>query len=151
MDHPTETTLRFLKEGTLIAMIRRTGNPSTGWMGFSKPPYTQWRFQTSNKSFGGPNLMPLSDGVWLAGSRGYGNKTATMDLWWLDVKTGQFQDLVSLPSGGDTSYPGFVLDEKQNRVQVSYYSSHEGKAAIYLANLRLDALLENWRSLQRSP
>jgi hypothetical protein len=45
-----------------------------------------------------------------------------------------------LPSGGDNSYPGFVIDRAQRLVYVSYYSSHEGKAAIYLATLRLDAL-----------
>ena len=35
---------------------------------------------------------------------------------------------------------------KQNRVLMSYYSSHEGKAAIYLATLRLDALEEAARN-----
>ena len=140
VDHPTETTLRFLEDDTMIAMIRRTGKPATGWIGTAKPPYTAWRFQTSNKAFGGPNLTALPGGAWLAGSRGYGNKTSTQ-LWGLDLKTATFQDILTLPSGGDTSYPGLVVDEPQNRVLVSYYSSHEGKAAIYLATLRLDALL----------
>ena len=145
VDHPTETTLQFLEDDTLLAMIRRTGDPSHGWIGKAKPPYAQWSFQTSNKSFGGPNLVRLRYGAWLAGSRGYGTKAATMDLWWLDETTGQFRDILTLPSRGDTSYPGFVIDEAQNRVLVSYYSSHEGKSAIYLATLRLDALLENWK------
>jgi hypothetical protein len=48
--------------------------------------------------------------------------------------------LVTFPSGGDNSYPGFVVDQEKGRLHVSYYSSHEGKAAIYLATLRLDAL-----------
>jgi hypothetical protein len=47
-----------------------------------------------------------------------------------------------LPSGGDNSYPGFVLTSP-DRALVSYYSSHErdpsGKTitAIYLAQLEL--------------
>ena len=85
--------------------------------------------------------FPLPDGSWLAGSRGYDRK-ATTDLWWLDPETGKFTDLVMLPSGGDTSYPGFVVDTQNQRVLVSYYSSHEGKAAIYLAILRLDVFGE---------
>ncbi len=47
---------------------------------------------------------------------------------------------MTLPSGGDNSYPGFVVDAGKRTAYVSYYSSHEGKAAIYLATLRLDAL-----------
>jgi len=139
VDHPTETTLRFLGDKSMMAMTRRTGSSPEGWIGTSKPPYTKWNFTKSNKRFGGPNLIRLPDGSWLAGSRGYGKRTTT-DLWWLDLETAQFRDLLTLPSGGDTSYPGFVVDEERNRLLVSYYSSHEGKAAIYLATLRLDVL-----------
>jgi hypothetical protein len=43
---------------------------------------------------------------------------------------------LQLPSGGDTSYPGLVWHD--DFLWVSYYSSHEGKAKIYLAKLRLE-------------
>ncbi len=43
----------------------------------------------------------------------------------------RFRRLLELPSGGDTSYPGFLL--KDHTLWVSYYSSHQGKTAIYLA------------------
>jgi len=137
---PTETTLRFLDDQTMIAMVRRAGADSIGWIGTAKPPYSDWSFQPSNRRFGGPNFVQLPNGSWLAGSRGYGGKEATTALWKFDPEAAKFTDLVTLPSGGDTSYPGFVIDEEHNRVLVSYYSSHEGKAAIYLATLRLDLL-----------
>ena len=140
VDHPTETTLRFLENDTMLAMIRRTGTSPNGWIGISKPPYEKWDFEVSNKRFGGPNLIELPNGAWLAGSRGYEGKNPRTELWWFDLKTKKFREILSLPSGGDTSYSGFVIDEEQNRVWVSYYSSHEGKAAIYLATLRLNAL-----------
>jgi hypothetical protein len=140
VDHPSETTLRFLDDGTMLAMIRRVGPSPEGWIGTAQLPYTQWQFLTSNKRFGGPNVIQLPGGGWLAGSRGY-ERGRTTELWRLDLASGQFEDLLSLPSGGDTSYPGFVVDEDQNRLLVSYYSSHEGKAAIYLATLRLDELV----------
>ncbi len=143
VDHPTETTLRFLDDGTMIAMIRRTGKSPQGWIGTAEAPFTKWKFTTSNKRFGGPNLIELPGGHWLAGSRDYGRQPTTA-LWGFDLETKKFHDLLTLPSGGDTSYPGFVIDEKQNRVFVSYYSSHEGKAAIYLGILRLDALISNF-------
>ena len=83
--------------------------------------------------------MQLPSGAWLAGSREYEPSSHTA-LWWLDPATAKFTDVVTFPSSGDNSYPGLVVDAKQNRVLVSYYSSHEGKASIYLATLRLDAL-----------
>jgi hypothetical protein len=39
-----------------------------------------------------------------------------------------------LPSGGDCSYPGLAFFG--GRLWVSYYSSHEGRTAIYLAIVR---------------
>ncbi|HCM25626.1 MAG TPA: exo-alpha-sialidase [Treponema sp.] len=42
---------------------------------------------------------------------------------------------LELPSDGDCSYPGLVWF--QDTLWVSYYSSHEGKASIYLASVAL--------------
>ena len=39
--------------------------------------------------------------------------------------------------GGDTSYPGMVWHD--GLLWLSYYSSHEGKTAIYLARVKLPA------------
>ncbi len=136
-----ETTLRFAEDDTMIAMIRRDAKSgdSIGYLGTSKPPYSTWELKPSNKRFGGPNFVQIPDGKWLAGSRGY-EKAVSTQLWWLDPESAQAQEIVTLPSGGDTSYPGFYIDEQSGRVLMSYYSSHEGKSAIYLATLRLEAL-----------
>ena len=42
--------------------------------------------------------------------------------------------MLTFPSGGDTSYPGLVWHD--GRLWMSYYSSHEGKSAIYLAQIQ---------------
>jgi len=44
--------------------------------------------------------------------------------------------LLTLPSGGDTSYAGMVWHE--GLLWVTYYSSHEEKTCIYLAKVKLD-------------
>jgi hypothetical protein len=46
-----------------------------------------------------------------------------------------YSPVLTLPSGGDTSYPGLVFYD--DLLWVSYYSSHEGKASIYLAKIKL--------------
>jgi hypothetical protein len=139
--HPSETTLRFLHDGRMLALIRRSGPaPSVGWLGLSKPPFTDWQYRELNLPLGGPNLVQLPNGRWLAATRGPGEK---MRLGLLDVDKAQFTTLIDLPSSGDCSYAGLVVEPDKNRVLVSYYSSHEAKSAIYLATLRLDAL-EGW-------
>ncbi|MCF6285976.1 MAG: exo-alpha-sialidase, partial [Candidatus Hydrogenedentes bacterium] len=41
--------------------------------------------------------------------------------------------VLTLPSGGDTSYPGFVWHD--DVLWMTYYSSHEEKTSIYLAKI----------------
>lgn len=134
---PSETTLRFDEDGTMWAMTRRSGNPSFGHIGRAEPPYTDWQYTPTDKSFGGPNFISLGKGKHLAGSRD--NKRTA--LWGLNLADAKIQHLITLPSGGDNSYTGFAVNPQDRLVFVSYYSSHEGKAAIYLVTLRLDELL----------
>jgi len=140
VDAPSETTLRFAPDETMVAMIRRTGREPLGKIGFARPPYSEWRFVACDHAFGGPNLIQLPGGAWLAGSRAYDVKPHRTQLWACDLERGTFKELLTLPSDGDNSYPGFVVDAPARRLYVSYYSSHEGKASIYLATLRLDVV-----------
>ena len=41
VDGPSETTLRFLPDGTLAAMIRCESKPQIGRIGLAKSPYTE--------------------------------------------------------------------------------------------------------------
>ena len=47
----------------------------------------------------------------------------------------EYEPQLVLPSGGDSSYPGFAFYE--NLLWTLYYSSHEGKTAIYLAKIQV--------------
>jgi len=135
---PNETTLRFLPGGELVALIRREGGDRCGFIGTSSPPYRDWSWAKLAVRLGGPNFIHLPGGHLLMGTRGgHQNRQWNTSLFWID--TGGAEELLfALPSGGDTSYPGFVLED--GKILVSYYSSHEGKTAIYLATLRLEAL-----------
>jgi hypothetical protein len=144
--HPSETTLRFLDDGRMLALIRRSGPaPSFGWLGVSKPPFTEWEYRELDLPLGGPNMVRLPGGRWLAATRGQGRK---MLLALLDVETAGVTPLIELPSDGDCSYAGLVVEPDKKRVLVSYYSTHEEKTSIYLATLRLDAI-EAWSAPAR--
>jgi len=132
--HPNETTLRFLPDGELIAMVRREGGTKNGWIGVSQPPYRTWRWHETAHRFGGPNFIILPDGTMWAGSRAYSpERKATTVL----ARFGRelYEPVLPLPSGGDNSYPGFVWES--GILWMSYYSSHEGRTSIYLAKIRI--------------
>jgi hypothetical protein len=139
--YASEATLRFLSDGTMIALTRRYGS---GWIGISTSPYTSWRWSETGFQLGGPNFLILSDGEMWAASRLYtkeagklytkeAGKSATYTAIYRMTLTSCTPELI-LPSGGDTGYPGMVY--KKGTLYVSYYSSHEGQSSIYLAQVQ---------------
>jgi hypothetical protein len=139
---PNETTLRFLANGDLMALMRRDGGNTMGWIGLSRPPlYRQWTWKETNMRLGGPEFIQLPDRSLWAATREYSGalktdpkqKGASTVLAHLTRES--IEPLLLLPSGGDTSYPGLAWHD--NLLWMSYYSSHEGKASIYLAKIRL--------------
>lgn len=131
--HPNETTVRFLGDGTMIAMARREGGNKMGWIGSSRPPYAEWTWHETGHRFGGPNFIVLPDGSMWAGSRAHLPGGAMTKLARIGARS--YEPVLELPSGGDNSYPGFVWHD--GLLWMSYYSSHEGKTSIYLAKIRL--------------
>lgn len=133
--YPNETSIVFA-EDTAYCLLRRDGEPANGLLGTARPPYEDWKWQDLGMKIGGPHLLRLPDGRFLAAVRLY-DKPVRTSLCWLDPHTGRLTECLRLPSGGDTSYAGLVWHE--DRLWVSYYSSHEGKTSIYLAQVRVPA------------
>lgn len=138
--YPTEVTLRFDSVGTCYALVRRDrhgDDPSSAMLGISRLDYKQWQWKdlgSEFNGFGGPNFIQIPDGYWLAAGRMHDGGAHTA-LCYLDVENGVMTRLIKLPSGGDTSYPGMVWHN--NMLYISYYSSHESKTSIYLAELKV--------------
>lgn len=137
--YPNETTLRFTPAGEMIALVRREGGNTFGWIGRSQAPYTQWKWTETKHRLGGPNFIRLPDGTWWAAGRSYpgGVKTILARM----TPTGEYDPKLTFPSGGDTSYPGLVWHD--GVLWMSYYSSHEGKTQIYLAKIQVPLEAEN--------
>ncbi len=131
-NRPNETTLRFLPGDEMMALVRREAGNKHGWIGTSRPPYTFWTWHEIDHRLGGPNFIRLPDGSLWAGSRSYEDGARTV-LARLGPDT--YEPVLTLPSGGDCSYPGMVWHD--GLLWMSYYSSHEGKTSIYLAKIRL--------------
>jgi hypothetical protein len=134
---PNESALVFLPDDRAVCLLRRDGTPGHGLFGTARPPYTDWEWKDVGMKVGGPALLRLPDGRLVAGGRLYDGKVRT-SLLWMDPEKGVGREFVALPSGGDCSYPGLVW--REGLLWVSYYSSHEGKAAIYLARVELNGV-----------
>lgn len=131
---PSEATVRPTPDGALVALLRRDGGDKLARIGRAEAPFTEWTWATLPTSLGGPELLVLPDGRMLAAGRTHGKGGAKTTIGEVQLDGG-WRPLLTLPSGGDTSYPG--LARVGDRLLMSYYSSHEGKTAVYVAELRL--------------
>ena len=131
-----ETAFVFEDDGAVLGVGRRR---STAELLRSSPPYDHWERVDLGIHLGGPLVAKWGNYRLIGGrrSKAGGPRTA---LFWLDGS--QLVEIAELPSGGDTSYPGFV-ELSPTKGLLSWYSSHEkdtsGKpiTAIYMADLEL--------------
>ena len=127
-----EMTIRFQHDGTMIALLRRERAKTLACIGTSRFPYKKWNWNETKHRVGGPEFIVLPDGSMWAAGRDYHDKATTVLA---KMTTTEYQPVLTLPSGGDTSYPGMVWHD--NLLWMSYYASHEGKTSIYLAKIKL--------------
>jgi hypothetical protein len=136
--YANETSMVFLPDDTCHCLLRRDGAQSSGLIGTASPPYTEWTWKDLGVKIGGPDMLRLPDGRFVAVVRLYG--TARTSLCWIDIEKGTEKGILTealeLPSGGDTSYAGMVWYD--GLLWISYYSSHEEKTSIYLAKVKFE-------------
>lgn len=132
---PNEATIRFLNDGRMAIIVRREqGDKESVWAA-SEAPYTNWEWKKMGTFLGGPDFIVLDDEHIVAGGRTLLGANAKTSLF-LGNKDGRFEQMVVLPSGGDTSYPGFLV--VGDELWVSYYSMHDStNASIHLAKIPL--------------
>ena len=130
---PNETTLRVMPDGEMVALVRRETGNRLAWVGRSRAPYTGWTWRETTHFVGGPNFIRLPTGdLWASGRSIVGPPATVLARMTVD---GNYEPALTLPSGGDTSYAGMVVHD--GLLWISYYASHEGKSAIYLARVKL--------------
>ncbi len=145
---PNETSLAFQGQ-KMIALVRRDGKTDNhGVIGTSQPPYQKWEWHELPEKLGGPALLLLPNGSLLCGSRFYRPDVPNQTVLAQVTPDGGYTRLITLPSGGDCSYPGLLVAD--SLLYVSYYSSHEGKTSIYFARLWLGDILK-WTGGRGAP
>jgi len=131
--YPNETSIVFDGD-TALCLLREDGEGATGRLGRAQPPYNEWQWRDLGVKIGGPEMIRLPDGRYLACCRLYDDHVRT-SLLWLDAGEATLTEALELPSGGDTSYAGMLWHD--SLLWVAYYSSHEEKTSIYLAKVSI--------------
>lgn len=135
--YPNEHDLFPLPGHRMGCLLRRDADTGSAKLGSAAAPYRDWYWQDLGVRIGGPVVLPIKwrdDATWLLSAVRLYEPVRTA-LCWLQPDTPCLQEILSLPSAGDTSYAGLL--QVGDRLLCSYYSSHEGKTAIYLAQCKL--------------
>jgi hypothetical protein len=135
--YPNESAIRFDEYGKAYCLLRRDpwkGAPDTALLGRSQPPYREWSWTDLGRRIGGPDFQIVGDQSAVAVVRLHDGMVRT-SVCALNLEKPSLREILPLPSGGDSSYAGIVRDD--DKLWISYYSSHEGKTSIYLARVRL--------------
>lgn len=133
---PNEATARFLKNGDCVVLIRREAGDKQAWIGTSHAPYTNWHWSPVGLFIGGPDFIVLKDGSMIVSGRreSPGKNGVRTFVGRMDLNSATPELNLPAPGKWDCSYPGLVW--AHGLLWISYYSSHEGKASIYLAKVR---------------
>jgi hypothetical protein len=133
---PSEATVRFLADETMVVLLRSEEKDRHAWIGTSKAPYEKFEWRDGGRSAGGPDFLVAKEGRMFYGGRDFMEKGAAKTVFGEMAADEGLRPLLTLPSGGDTSYPRLV-EAEGGVIWMSYYASHEGKTAIYLAKVRV--------------
>jgi len=138
-----ETSFIFAEDGEITALVRTSG-PFGSYVCRAKRPYAEWERWELPEKICGPLLFAWGGELYAAG-RSRVNPAAPVTRIYR-LKSGleggvgggwELEELHTLPSAGDNSYPGFI-ELAPGRGLFSYYSSHEEHTKVYLAELTLD-------------
>ncbi len=137
-----ETAFLFDRWGSVLGIGRRRG---TAQLLRSNPPYSTWERRDLDRHIGGP-LLARWGGRTIVGGRRSTPRGPKTSLCWLAGN--DLKEFAELPSSGDNSYPGFVAITPTEGI-VSWYSSHEGVASIYTAELEIRTETDGFTAEQK--
>jgi hypothetical protein len=127
---PSEASTVFTPDSTMITIVRDQDILNYSHIGISKFPFNNWTWKKFPYFIRGPKLALLPNGKLFLCAASLIDVFTTYYVI-LDPKNNFSVDKIKIfPSGGDSGYPGVIIEG--NTALVSYYSSHEGNARVYI-------------------
>lgn len=149
-DMPSESALWMETTGALRLITRMSTAINTAMAFRSDPEHLQWTAAPVGTAIHSPVVAQWKDRIYLAG-RGQKDKGYVTRLW--ELTGDRAVERLTLPSSGDTSYPGLIVDPAtppeavQPALLISWYSQHEccppsqkscKKADVYVGRIVLE-------------
>lgn len=134
----SESTVTFSENDYMIIIVRLDDGNYSGKIAKCGYPYREWKWKDLGIRLGGPNIIPLRNDWYIIGTRSFNFRNQPKTSIYLWKEGHEIRNVVELPSGGDTGYPGLLIEK--DKLWVSYYSSHQGKASVYIARIPLSWL-----------
>ncbi|WP_394221916.1 hypothetical protein [Alteromonas gracilis] len=134
--YPNESTILFDELGNASVFLRRDADTFSAQFGTSKPPFTKWTWHDLGIYIGGPAAVWLGSDYFIVAGRyvDWATRTFSTKLWLFNANSKKLEELYTMPSSGDTSYPGLVIQD--DILYISYYSCHiDNQARVYMARL----------------
>jgi hypothetical protein len=130
----------FQEDGSIWAVTRTT---KEAMLSKSDPERTTWENTRLGAEIHSPALVEWKGRLFCAGRSIHDGDRMT-SIW--EIVDGKAIELIVLPSGRDTAYPGLILDPATVAAEspafyVSWYSQHETqghKSNIYVARVTLE-------------
>jgi hypothetical protein len=125
-----EADMQFEDDGSMWIVTRTGEAPGHAWLHRSAPDKQTWTGHDLGELIHSPAIVKWKDRFFVSGrARQTGGGYVTR-LWELFPREHRVQELLTLPSGGDTSYPGMLvdpasLDANEPALFISWYSQHE--------------------------
>jgi hypothetical protein len=144
---PSESDLTMLEDGSLFVVTRMQDDINEGFIWRSNPDHSEWTGETVGDIVHSPALAKWMDRFFVAGRSRDSEQQSVTRVW--ELIDGKAVELITLPSGGDTSYPGLIVDPntvdaERPALLVSWYSQHDENrkenkhaASIYTARLNI--------------
>jgi hypothetical protein len=127
---PSEASTVFTPDSTMITIVRDQDILSYSHIGISKFPFDNWQWKEFPYFVRGPKLALLPNGKLFLCAASLIDVFTTYYVILNPKNNFSVEKIKIFPSGGDSGYPGVVIEG--NTALISYYSSHEGNARVYI-------------------
>jgi hypothetical protein len=142
---PDEADIRFHPDNSLELVMRTCDKAGDSMWLRSNQTQTQWQRKDLGVLIHCPDMVEWKDRCFVAG-RGKDDKGYNTSIW--ELKGDKVEPLLTLPSGGDTAYPGMLIptdavNSDHPVFAVSWYSQHEraadrgDEASIYVGRVEV--------------
>ncbi len=133
-----ESDMEFNPDGSMWIVLRTGEAPGHSWIHRSDPSRTTWTDVDTGQLIHSPVIANWNGRFFVSGRGRAEGKGYVTKIW--ELVDDKAVELITLPSGGDTSYPGLLVDpasleeDQPPALFVTWYSQHDKESETNYTN-----------------